>query len=117
MHPLASGGGQRTARPTRAPAFWRGVAPPPFFTTHPTPPPRSGTTRAPLEKGFATAPFSRVGGADGLKGTRPMTVSLRPSSNRTGGFPASGFPKAIHSHCFYATACVHAARVGSRYRP
>ena len=46
-----------------------------------------------------------------------MTVSLRPSSNRTGGFPASGFPKAIHSHCVYARACVHAARVGSRYRP
>ena len=35
---------------------------------------------------------SRVGGADGLRGTRPMTVLLRPSSNRTGGFPASGFP-------------------------
>ncbi|HEX7569575.1 MAG TPA: hypothetical protein VF492_03645, partial [Verrucomicrobiae bacterium] len=35
--------------------------------------------------------LSRVGGADGLRGTRPMTVSLRPSSNRTGGFPASGF--------------------------
>jgi len=46
-----------------------------------------------------------------------MTVSLRPSSNRTGGFPASGFPRVIHSHRFYATARVHAARVGSRYRP
>ncbi|MBI5383169.1 MAG: phosphoadenosine phosphosulfate reductase family protein, partial [Verrucomicrobia bacterium] len=46
--------------------------------------------------------FSRVGGADGLKGTRPMTVWLRPSSNRTGGFPASGSPRAIHAHRFYA---------------
>ena len=60
---------------------------------------------------------SRVGGADGLKGTRPKTVTLRPSSNRTGGFPASGFPRVIHSHRFYVRACVHAARVGSRYRP
>ena len=46
-----------------------------------------------------------------------MTVSLRPSSNRTGGFPASGFPKAIHWHCFYAADRVQAARVGSRYKP
>ena len=60
---------------------------------------------------------SRVGGADGLKGTRPKTVPLRPSSNRTGGFPASGFPRVIHSHRFYAATRVHAARVGNRYRP
>jgi len=46
-----------------------------------------------------------------------MTGSLRPSSNRTGGFPASGFPRAIHAHRFYATTRVQAARVGSRYRP
>ena len=46
-----------------------------------------------------------------------MTVWLRPSSNRTGGFPASGSPRAIHAHRFYARACFHAAHVGSRYRP
>ena len=46
-----------------------------------------------------------------------MTVSLRPSSNRTGGFPASGFPRAIHAHRFYTTARFQAAVVGSRYRP
>jgi hypothetical protein len=38
-----------------------------------------------------------------------MTVPLRPSSNRTGGFPASGFPKVIHAHRFYARARIHAA--------
>jgi len=46
-----------------------------------------------------------------------MNVSFRPASNQTGGFPASGFPKVIHSLRFYATARGHAARVGSRYRP
>lgn len=68
-------------------------------------------------RGLRQERFSRVGGADGLRGTRPVTVSLRPSSNRTGGFPASGFPKVIHSHRFYALARVQAAVVGSRYRP
>ena len=43
-----------------------------------------------------------------------MTAWLRPSSNWTGGFPASGFPRAMHSPNFYARATVHAARVGSR---
>ena len=46
-----------------------------------------------------------------------MTVSLRPSSNRTGGFPASGFPRVIHSLRFYATTRFHAAHVGCRYSP
>jgi hypothetical protein len=31
-----------------------------------------------------------------LRGPMPMTVLLRPSSNRTGGFTASGFPRVIH---------------------
>jgi N-acetylglutamate synthase-like GNAT family acetyltransferase len=43
-----------------------------------------------------------------------MTGSPRLSSNRTGGLPASGFPKAIHSHCFHARARLHAA-VGGRF--
>lgn len=34
-----------------------------------------------------------AGGADGLKGTQSITVSHRPSSKRTGGFPASGVPR------------------------
>ena len=33
-----------------------------------------------------------------------MTVWLRPSSNRTGGFPASASPRAIHAQRFYAVA-------------
>jgi len=38
---------------------------------------------------------SRAGGAEGVTGPRPMTVWLRPSSNRTSGFPASGFPRVL----------------------
>ncbi len=43
-----------------------------------------------------------------------MTVSLRPSSNRTGGFPASGFPNPILAHHFrFATETGEAKGVRS----
>ena len=39
----------------------------------------------------------RVGKQDGLTGHGPRTVAAPPSSNRTGGFPAYGFPSSFPS--------------------
>jgi hypothetical protein len=40
-------------------------------------------------------PGERIGEADGLKRREPATISRRPSSNRTGGSPASGALRTI----------------------
>jgi hypothetical protein len=59
--------------------------------------------------------FGRAGGADGMKGARPTSVSFHRSANRTGGFSASGFPRVVRSHRFHFRACVQSARVAASF--